>query len=104
MANTYSSALVTQHLLEGAATVLQNHFAPLRAFSRTWEPDPVKPRTTCQAKLVTATGNTQKNATDFEQGDSTVENIPVVVDQYSQSFQVSNSDLNSGLRLEDLVF
>jgi hypothetical protein len=103
MSNAYSASLVTQHLLDGAATVLQNAFAPLRSFSRTWEPDPKKPKAVCQGKLVTAGSATLKNATNFEQGDSTVTNIPVTVDQYTQPFQVSNDDLQSGLKLEDLV-
>src|SRR6266705_3502355 len=104
MSNTYASELTTQHLLDGVVTVLQNNFAPLRAFSRTWEPDPVKPRATCQAKLVTSVPNTQVNATNFEPGDSVIDHIPVTVDQLTQSFGISNADLQGGLTLEDLVF
>jgi hypothetical protein len=102
--NTYASELTTQHLLDGCITVLQNAFAPLRAFSRTWESDPIKPRATCQAKLVTAAPATQVDPTDFETGDSTIDHIAVVVHQLTQSFGVSNADLQGGLRLQDLVF
>ena len=104
MSNTYASELTTQHLLDGVVTVLQNNFAPLRAFSRTWEPDPIKPRASCQAKLVTTAPATQVNASNFESGDSVIDHIPVTVDQFTQSFGVSNADQQGGLKLEDLVF
>ncbi len=103
MSNTYSSDLVTATLAETAMTVLQDQLCPLSAFSRDFGTDPLKPRATVQVKLVTAGSATQTNPTNFEQGDSTVDAVPVAVDQISQCFQVSNEDLNSGLRLADLV-
>jgi hypothetical protein len=103
MPNTYSSSLLTQKLEEAATTVLQAKLAPLSAFTKGFTTDEYKPRATCQLKFVTATSSTQKNPTDFESGDSTVSNVQIAVDQYSQAFHVSNDELNSGLRLENLA-
>src|SRR5213076_3629685 len=80
--NTYSATLVTQFLLDGAVTKLQNLWAPLRVFSRDYSQDRYKPRATAQLKFVTAGGTTQKNATNFESGDAIVSNVQIAVDQY----------------------
>jgi ATP-dependent protease ClpP protease subunit len=101
--NTYSASLVTQFLLDGAVTKLQNLWAPLRVFTRDYSQDRYKPRATAQLKYVTAGGTTQKNASNFESGDATVTNVPIAVDQYSTAFHVTNDELNSGLRMENLV-
>jgi ATP-dependent protease ClpP protease subunit len=102
-ANTYSSSLVTQFLLDGAVTKLQNRWAPLRVFTRDYSTDRYKPRATGQLKFVTAGGSSQTNASNFESGDSTVTNVAISVSQYTQAFHVSNDELNSGLRMENLV-
>lgn len=103
-ANTFSSTLTTAFLADGAVTNLQNRWAPLMAFTRDFTTDPYKPRATAQIKNVTATTAAAKNATNFETaaGD-TVAPISVTVDQYSKSFDVSNTELNSGLRMENLI-
>jgi len=102
-ANTYSSTLVTAFLIEGAVTKLQHRWAALKAFARDYSTDRYKPKATGQVKLVTAGSAVLTNATNFEQGNSTVTNAPITVSQYTQPFQVSNDDLNSGLRMEDLA-
>ena len=101
--NTYSASLLTDILEQEAITILSDVLAPLSAFARQFSTDTYKPKSTAQAKFVTSGATTQKNASDFEQGDSTVANVAIAPDQYSQSFQVSNADLNSGLRLADLA-
>jgi ATP-dependent protease ClpP protease subunit len=101
--NTYSSSLVTQFLLDGAVTKLQNRWAALKIFSKDYSQDRYKPRATGQLKFVTAGGTTQKNATNFESGDATVSNVQIAVDQYTTAFHVTNDELNSGLRMENLV-
>ena len=103
MSNTYSATLVTAALEKTATTVLQNQFAPLAAFTRDFSADEYKPLATGTLKKVTAGSSTQTNASNFESGDSTVAAVQVTMNQYTQSFQVSNSDLNSGLRLADLI-
>src|SRR6266576_2750896 len=101
--NIYSATLVTQFLLDGEVTKLQNLWAPLRVFMRDYSQDRYKPRASAQLKFVTAGGTTQKNATNFESGDATITNKQIDVDQYSTAFHVTNDELNSGLRMENLV-
>jgi hypothetical protein len=101
--NTYSSDLICQHLEASATTILTDTLAPLRAFSRQFSPDEFKPRATVQCKFVTTGATTQINASDFEQGDSIVVNREIAVSQYTTAFHVTNDELNSGLRLEDLT-
>src|SRR3989442_11398752 len=102
-ANSISAALKTQFLLPDAVTTLTNRFGPLKAFARDFQPDPIKPKAVAQARFVTAGATTQKNPTNFESGDSTVGNVPITPSQYTTSFHVSNDELNSGLRMRDLI-
>jgi ATP-dependent protease ClpP protease subunit len=103
-ANTYSATLVTSWLAEGCVTPLQHRLASLRAFTRDFGTDRYKPLATAQVKKATGAPTTKTNATDFEaDSDSTVTNAPITVAQYTQPFKVSNSDLNNGLRLQDLI-
>lgn len=101
--NTYSGTLITSFLMDGALTPLTNVWPMLNAFSIDSSPDPYKPKATGVLKKVTVAGTTQTNATNFESGDSTVAPISVTMAQLTNSWQVSNSDLNSGLRMMDLV-
>jgi hypothetical protein len=102
-ANTFSASLTTQFLLDGATTKLQNRWAALKCFVRDFGVDRYKPLATGQHKFVTAGGATQTNATNFESGDSVVTNVAISVSQYTQAFHVTNSELNSGLRMENLI-
>ncbi len=103
-ANSYSATLVTQFLLDGAVTKLQNLWAPLRIFSRDYSQDRYKPRASAQLKFVTTGGTTQKNATNFEtSNDATVVPKQIDVDQYTTGLHVTNDELNSGLRMENLI-
>ena len=101
--NTYSSTLVTSFLTDGSTTVLQPKLAPFRAFSRDFSTDPYKPLAAAQHKFVTAGPTVQVDATNFESGNSTVAPITLTPHQYTASINVSNADLNSGLRMENLV-
>lgn len=101
--NTYSSTLVTAFLTDGAHTVLQHRLAALRCFSRDFSTDPYKPLAVAQHKFVSAGPTVQTDATNFESGNSTVDPITITPHQYSSSINVSNSDLNSGLRMENLT-
>ena len=103
MANSYSSSLLTEKLEQAATTILSDCLAPLAAFTKGFGVDTYKPRAKVELKFVTATDATQKNPSSFESGDSTVGNVQITVDQYSQPFHVSNDELNSGLRLQDLA-
>jgi hypothetical protein len=106
MANTYSSSLLTQVLEEQAVAILSDVLAPVAAFARQFSTDKFKPRAVAQVKFVTGGATTQVDASDFENAattGSTIANVEIVPSLYTQSFQVSNDDLNSGLRLTDLV-
>lgn len=104
MSNSVSAALLTDKLEVAAMTVLGDQFAPLSAFAREFSPDELKPLATVQVKLVTASDVAQTNPTNFESnGDSTISNVAIVPVHVCQSFQISNSDLQSGLRLADLT-
>ena len=73
-------------------------------FTKDYSSDRYKPRATAQLKYVTAGGTTQKNATNFEtSNDATVSNTQIAVDQYTTGMHVTNDELNSGLRMENLV-
>jgi hypothetical protein len=103
-ANSFASALTTQFLLDGAVTKLQNRWAALKCFSRDFGTDPIKPLAVAQTKFVSATdGVVQTNATNFESGNSTVSAVAITPQHYSRSFQVTDSDLNNGLRMADLL-
>jgi hypothetical protein len=101
--NTYSSDLICQHLEASATSILTDTLAPLRAFSRQFGVDEYKPRATVQCKFVTTGATTQINASDFEQGDSIVTNVEIPVNQLTTAFHVTNDELNSGLRMENLT-
>jgi hypothetical protein len=108
-ANTFSASLTTNFLITGAVTQLSPKFAPLRAFARDNSVDPYKPLATGQMKFTQSSQDgtdVQTNETNWEtagHSDSTVNNVQITVSQYSSIMHVTNSELNSGLRMEDLV-
>jgi hypothetical protein len=102
-ANTVDSALITDFLADAIVTVANNKLGALAGFSRDFGTDRYKPTAQVQVKLALSTGAAQTNPTNFETGDSTLDNIAVAVNQVSRSFHVSNNDLNSGIRLANLA-
>jgi hypothetical protein len=100
--NSYSASLITPALLEGAITQLQHRCAPLAAFSRQFQSDPLKPKCVHYAKLITAGATAQTNATNFESGDSTVTHVEINLAHISQSWHTTTGELNSGMRLSDI--
>ena len=103
MSNTYDTALITDRLADGLVTVAQSRLAALSAFSRDFGTDTLKPLATVQVRKATAGATTSTNATSFAAGNSTVDNIPVSVSQYSQLFGVSNADMQNGMRLDHII-
>jgi hypothetical protein len=103
-ANTYAPSLNTQFLIDGAVTKLQNRWAALACLSREFSTDQYKPLAVGNLKFITSTdGLVQVNATNFESGDTTASNCQITPAQYSRGFHVSNTDLQSGLRLDNLL-
>jgi ATP-dependent Clp endopeptidase proteolytic subunit ClpP len=101
--NTLDAALVTDWLADGLVITAAVKLAALAGFSRDFSLDPIKPRATIQVRKALSTGATQTNPTNFEIGDSVVDNIPVTVNQISRSFHITNNELQSGHRLEHLA-
>jgi hypothetical protein len=104
--NSFSSSLTTNFLILGATTIASQKFASVKMFSRDTSVDPYKPLATGQMKFNTTVqdgSTTLTNATNFESGDSTLTNVPISVSQYTESFHVTNTQLNSGTRMEDLI-
>jgi hypothetical protein len=103
MANTFDSALVTDVLRDMAITVLQSRLAPLNVFTQDFSADSIAPRKTVQVPIATAGSTTQTNATNFESGDSTLDNVAVAVNQYSNSFTLTNDEINQGFRIQNIA-
>ena len=102
-ANTYSGTLVTNFLMDGSITDLTNVWAMFSAFSIAKDVDPYKPLAVGQLKHTTGGEATQTNPTNFEPSTgSTVAPITVTTNWYNQPMRVGPTDLNNGLRMEDL--
>lgn len=101
-ANTITSVL-TNFLIDGSITDLQNLWAPVRAFSVDTRPDGYKPLAPGILKHVTAGSTAQTNPTNYESGNSTVTPVTVTPAEHYIGYQISNTDLNSGVRMADLV-
>jgi len=105
-ANTYSSTLVTNFLMDGAITDLVNVWAMLNAFTLVKDVDPYKPLATGQLKHLISGEATQVGTTapaSFEPATgSNVGAITVSMNWFNQPMRVGPTDLNSGLRMADL--
>lgn len=103
-ANTLSATITTSFLMDGFVTILQHRWAPLMCFTRDFSTDPYKPLATGVLKYVDATTAAQTNATNFESGNGdTIDPVSVTMAQYTKNFAVTNAELNSGLRMENLL-
>jgi hypothetical protein len=85
-------------------TKLADIFAPLRAFATVFDLEPKPIRTQRIIKYNISGSTTLVDTTNFEQGDGDVESLTASVSHYSQPWQVSNKDLNSGIRQSDLFY
>lgn len=103
MPNTFDSALVTDVARKMGITVLQNKLAMLNLFSKDFSADPIAPKKTVQVPKVTGGATAQTNPTNYESGDSTVDNIAVAPDELSVSFHITSAQLQQGFRLEQLL-
>ncbi|MEN9535090.1 MAG: hypothetical protein RLZ22_152 [Verrucomicrobiota bacterium] len=104
MPNTFDSALVADSIAQQAQTVLANRLSALNLFASDFSSDVKKAKDTVQVPLVTATGATVVNPTNFEPGGSaTVGKASVTLDHIFQPFAITASELASGHRLERLI-
>lgn len=105
--NNFAAAITTNFLIMGAITKLGPRCTALKAFSRDNSVDPYKPLAQGIQKFNTTVQDgttTQKNATDFSAGgDSVLAGPAIVVDQYTEPLHLTNAQLNSGIRMADLI-
>lgn len=105
-ANTTDTDLVTQMLVEGATTILQNRLAPLRAFSKEVSIDRIKPKAVLQHRKITAGGTGQTNATSFEDLTNfvgTEVNVPITMAQLTVGGHLTNAERQNGVTMAQWV-
>jgi len=100
MPNTFATELVPDIIADSVLTVLSARLAPLSSFSTDFSLDPLYRHTTVQVPLASVSDNVRKDPTDFEVGDSVLAALPVVVEQYSKSWHVTNLEVQKGFRIE----
>src|SRR3954470_17971143 len=103
MANTIDADLLIDTLSNRVKTTLGPALAPLNSFTRDFSTDVYVLGKSHQIPVTTGGSTTLVNPTNFEQGDSTTDNIPVTVSHYSQPFHVTSAQLNQRIKLEQLV-
>ena len=105
--NSFAAGITTNFLILGAITKLGPQLAPLKAFSRDNSVDPYKPLASGVLKFNTTVqdgSDTLTNATDFSAGgDSTLTGPLIAVNQYTQTLHLTNAQLNSGVRMAELI-
>jgi len=110
--NTFAAGITTNFLIQAAVTKLGPKCCALKAFSRSADVDPMKPLAAGVIKFNTSAQDGSDvivNATDFTgasngaAGDSTLTGPLVTVAQYTVPFHLSNQQLQSGVRMADLV-
>ena len=105
--NNFAAGITTNFLIMGAITKLGPRCCALKAFSRDNSVDPYKPLATGIQKFNTTVqdgSDTQTDATDFTaSSDSTLNGPAIAVHQYTQGMHLTNAQLNSGVRMADLI-
>ena len=104
--NSFAAGITTNFLIMGAITKLGPQVPALRCFSRDNSVDPFKPLATGIQKFNTTVqdgSDVQTNAADFRTGDATLTGPAITVAQYTKTMHITNSQLNSGIRMADLI-
>jgi hypothetical protein len=105
--NNFAAGITTNFLIAGAITKLGPRCTALKAFSRDNTVDPYKPLASGIQKFNTTVqdgSDTQTDATDFTaSGDSILTGPAIAVHQYTQGMHLTNAQLNSGVRMADLI-
>jgi hypothetical protein len=112
--NNFAAGITTNFLIAGAITKLGPRCTALKAFARSNDVDPQKPLAAGVLKFNTtaqAGSDTMTDATDFTgasddggaAGDSVLTGPTIAVHQYTQPLHLTNAQLNSGVRMADLI-
>ena len=113
-ANTFTGTFTTNFLILGVTTKLYNRFASMNLFTMDTETDPYKPLAAGIRKFNTTTTDGTKvgiSVTNFEtlaggtngNDDSVLTPITITPLQYTSGGHVTNAELNSGMRVADIV-
>jgi hypothetical protein len=104
MPNTFDSSLVADSISQQTKTVLSNRLAALNIFASDFSSDVKKPKDTVVVPIVSATGATQVNPTNYEPGGgTTITKTTVTLDHIFQPFAITAAELAQGHRLERLI-
>ena len=103
MANTIDADLLIDTLANQVVTTLGPALAPLSAFTSDFSTDSYCQTKSVQVSVVTGGGTTQTNPTSFESGDSTTDNVAVVMNHYSNAFHLTSAQFNQKFRIEQLA-
>lgn len=101
--NTIDSALIPDYLSDALITILNNRLASFSGFSMGIGLNPLAPKQTVQVSYASAGSTTLTDATNFEQGDSTLAGQPVTVSQYTQPFHLTNAQIQQGIQIAKLA-
>ncbi len=103
MANTIDADLLIDTLSNRVITTLGPALAPLNSFTRDFSNNVYVQGKAHQVQVTTGGSTTLTNPTNFEQGDSTTDNVGVTINHYSQPFHLTSQQINQKLSLESLA-
>lgn len=102
-ANTVAAGLVLDTLGKKSKTTLGNVFAPLAAFATNVTEEPLTQGQRVQVPLASAGATAQTNPTNWESGDTQIDNVGVTVAQYSVSWHITPLQLNNNFNLNQMI-
>lgn len=102
-ANTLSASLILDTLSKRTQTVIGNQLAPIGFFAGDFSEDVMNQGQAVQVPIATAGGTAQTDPTNWESGDTTIGNRPVVVHQYSVSFHLTPLQTNNSYRMAQIM-
>ena len=107
MANTLPAATLADVILNASVLALQNRHFPFDRMTTDFSgqavavsPNGTGPRSDIKVDLNKTGSTVQKNPTNYESGDNTVEAISVAMDEYSAPFHLTADERNNGRQLE----
>lgn len=105
MANTLSASLILDTLAKTTQTVIPNAILPWSRFTTDFTDDQyvVNQGKAVQVALATVAATAQTNATDWESGDTTVANVPIVLANKSVSFHLTPLQMNNSSKMQQLM-
>lgn len=104
MANTIASTLINEIMAQAALTKVQDKLAMLSAFTTDFSTERRGIRTkTIHVPFASNNSAAVTDATDFEAGDTTLEDAKITLNHYSKAFYITQSDFENGHRLENLA-